>query len=276
MAVRGVPQARVVRGVAARDQEHRPGAAPSGRCSRRRRRSRRSRRGTRAATPGGRGRSRRARPLSAPVSRARRRARRARRPQSPRARATRVGVRDMSAQPTPVRGYAPRVALEVGIVGLPGAGKTTLFTALTKAGGGEYGKTNVGMAQIADERLDALAKVVSARKITPAAIRVAGRAGHGPGAARQPAPGRRAARRARRLLAGRRPGARSREPPARAARRRPRPRRAAARAGREAGEVGRREAARGGRGARQGARARRRGGAARRTTRASCRRSSSR
>jgi len=64
------------------------------------------------------------------------------------------------------------VALEVGIVGLPGAGKTTLFTALTKAGAGEYGKTNVGMAQIADERLEALARVVSARKITPAAIRV--------------------------------------------------------------------------------------------------------
>ena len=56
------------------------------------------------------------------------------------------------------------MALEVGIVGLPGAGKTTLFTALTRTGGGEYGKTNVGMAQIADERLDALAEVVSARR----------------------------------------------------------------------------------------------------------------
>jgi hypothetical protein len=64
------------------------------------------------------------------------------------------------------------VALEVGIVGLPGAGKTTLFTALTKAGGGEYGKTNVGMAHVADERLDALARVVAAKKVTPAAIRV--------------------------------------------------------------------------------------------------------
>jgi ribosome-binding ATPase len=64
------------------------------------------------------------------------------------------------------------MALEVGIVGLPGAGKTTLFTALTKAAGGEYGKTNVGMAHIADERLDALADVVQAKKVTPAAIRV--------------------------------------------------------------------------------------------------------
>jgi len=64
------------------------------------------------------------------------------------------------------------VALEVGIVGPPGSGKTSLFTALTKAGGGEYGKTNVGVAPIADERLGALAQVVQARKVTPATIRV--------------------------------------------------------------------------------------------------------
>ena len=64
------------------------------------------------------------------------------------------------------------MALEVGIVGLPGSGKTTLFTALTKAAGGEYGKTNVGMAPIADERLDRLAALVGARKVTPATIRV--------------------------------------------------------------------------------------------------------
>jgi ribosome-binding ATPase len=64
------------------------------------------------------------------------------------------------------------MALEVGIVGPPGSGKTSLFTALTKAGGGEYGKTNVGMAPIADERLGLLADVVKARKVTPATIRV--------------------------------------------------------------------------------------------------------
>jgi len=60
----------------------------------------------------------------------------------------------------------------VGIVGPPAAGKTALYTALTKAEGGEYGKTNVGVAPIHDERLDALARVVSARKVTPATIRV--------------------------------------------------------------------------------------------------------
>lgn len=64
------------------------------------------------------------------------------------------------------------MALEVGIVGPAGSGKTSLFTALTKAGGGDYGKTNVGMAPITDDRLDALADVVHARKVTPATIRV--------------------------------------------------------------------------------------------------------
>jgi ribosome-binding ATPase YchF (GTP1/OBG family) len=64
------------------------------------------------------------------------------------------------------------MALEVGIVGPPGGGKTSLFTALTKAGGGEYGKTNVGVAPVADGRLQSLATVVHARKVTPATIRV--------------------------------------------------------------------------------------------------------
>jgi hypothetical protein len=72
------------------------------------------------------------------------------------------------------------VALEAGIVGLPGAGKTTLFTALTRTGGGEYGKTHVGMAEVADERLGALAEVVSAKKITPVALRVQDVLGTGP------------------------------------------------------------------------------------------------
>ena len=72
------------------------------------------------------------------------------------------------------------MALEVGIVGLPGSGKSTLFTALTKAGGGEYGKTNVAMAAVADARLGALAEVVHAKKVTPAAIRVQDVPGTGP------------------------------------------------------------------------------------------------
>src|SRR5437867_3265865 len=72
------------------------------------------------------------------------------------------------------------MALEVGIVGLPGSGKTTLYTALTKAGGGEYGKTNVGMAPIADPRLGPIAELVHAKKVTPATIRVQDVPGTGP------------------------------------------------------------------------------------------------
>jgi len=64
------------------------------------------------------------------------------------------------------------VALEVGIVGLPGSGKTTLFTALTRTGGAGFGKENVGMASIADDRLELLAELVGAKKVTPATIRV--------------------------------------------------------------------------------------------------------
>jgi ribosome-binding ATPase len=65
------------------------------------------------------------------------------------------------------------VALSAGIVGLSGSGKTSLFNALTRAGvGADYGKEHVGMAPIADERLGQIAAVVSARKVTPAAVRV--------------------------------------------------------------------------------------------------------
>jgi ribosome-binding ATPase YchF (GTP1/OBG family) len=64
------------------------------------------------------------------------------------------------------------MAVEIGIVGLQNAGKTTLFNALTQAGAGVSGKEHVGMAPIADERLPQLAQVVHAKKATPAAIRV--------------------------------------------------------------------------------------------------------
>ena len=72
------------------------------------------------------------------------------------------------------------MALEVGIVGLPSSGKTTLFRALTRAEAHGSGKEHVGMAQIPDERLDRLAETVGARKVTPAAVRVVDVPGTGP------------------------------------------------------------------------------------------------
>jgi len=68
------------------------------------------------------------------------------------------------------------VPLEVGIVGLPSSGKTTLFETLTRA----PASTNVGMAPIADERLDRVAETVGAKKVTPAAVRVVDVQGTGP------------------------------------------------------------------------------------------------
>jgi ribosome-binding ATPase len=68
------------------------------------------------------------------------------------------------------------MALEVGIVGLPSSGKSMLFEALT----GTKAHGEVGMAAIPDARLQQLADVVHARKVTPAAIRVVEVRGTGP------------------------------------------------------------------------------------------------
>jgi ribosome-binding ATPase YchF (GTP1/OBG family) len=71
--------------------------------------------------------------------------------------------------------------LEVGIVGLPKSGKTTLFNALTHAGAHVHeAKPHVGMAPIADERVGRLAVVESSAKLTPASIRVQDVPGTGP------------------------------------------------------------------------------------------------
>jgi ribosome-binding ATPase len=64
------------------------------------------------------------------------------------------------------------MALDVGIVGPPGSGKTTLFTALTGVRPEGYGTPHVGIAPIADDRLDAIAGVVNSPKQTPATIRL--------------------------------------------------------------------------------------------------------
>jgi ribosome-binding ATPase len=68
------------------------------------------------------------------------------------------------------------MALEVGIVGLPSSGKSTLFQALT----GSRPTGDVGMAAIPDDRFGRVADVVGARKVTPAAIRIVEVRGTGP------------------------------------------------------------------------------------------------
>ena len=68
------------------------------------------------------------------------------------------------------------MALEVGIVGLQSSGKSLLFEALT----GSPAHNEVGMAAIPDPRLQQLADVVHAKKVTPAGIRVSEVRGTGP------------------------------------------------------------------------------------------------
>ena len=68
------------------------------------------------------------------------------------------------------------LAMKVGIVGLPNAGKSTLFNALTKGGAqtGDYPFTtiepNVAIAQVPDERLERVAETVRSSELVPATI----------------------------------------------------------------------------------------------------------
>ena len=63
--------------------------------------------------------------------------------------------------------------LRVGIVGLPGSGRSTLFAALT----GGHG--SVGVVPIADERLEPVAQIERSAKVTPASLEVVDVAGTG-------------------------------------------------------------------------------------------------
>ncbi len=66
--------------------------------------------------------------------------------------------------------------MEIGIIGLPKSGKTTIFNAVTKSSaqvsaGAMATTANLGVAKVPDNRLPELARIFKPQKIVPAEIK---------------------------------------------------------------------------------------------------------
>src|SRR4051812_20017050 len=80
--------------------------------------------------------------------------------------------------------------MEIGIVGLPNVGKSSLFNALTSAGVASENfpfttiEPNVGIVPVQDDRLDRLQQIFGSPKKVPAFVRFVDIAGLMPGASK--------------------------------------------------------------------------------------------
>lgn len=75
--------------------------------------------------------------------------------------------------------------LAVGIIGLPGVGKTALFNALTRRSTSSGGRSTTATVPVPDERLDVLAEMVHPKRIVPTGVQFVDVAGLVKGASQE-------------------------------------------------------------------------------------------